>query len=402
MKYGMRILNLASREALIQEMERLGADPPGIGLMFPKGLTRAIRLSAVPCKIANLLKQELLSRGGDCAVSHGTLTHAVEVTDVLMIATERQYGKLIRKLKRQDFFGLPEFSEELAACIRNFNFGAFQLSVGGKILDLGERTHVMGVLNVTPDSFSDGGSYFDPERALEHARRLVEGGADIIDIGGESTRPGAAQVSEEEEGRRILPLVERLAGEPGMILSVDTYKADVARKAIAAGAHMINDISGLRFDPHMAAVIAETGVPVVLMHIKGTPRDMQKDPAYEDLMGEIVSCLEESMAIARAAGVKEEQIIIDPGIGFGKRLQDNLDILKNLAELKVLGRPVLLGTSRKSFIGTILGLPVEERLEGTGATVAVSIMNGAHIIRVHDVGEMVRVARMTDAVVQRR
>jgi dihydropteroate synthase len=402
MKYRMRILNLTTRDELIGEMKRLGADPAGIGLMFPKALTRPIRLSAVPCKIANLLKQELLSRGGDCAVSHGTLAHSVEATDVLMIGTERQYRKLIRKLKSQRFFGLPELSEELTACIRNYNRDRFSLTVGKRSLDLGERTHVMGVINVTPDSFSDGGTFMDSDRAVQHARRLVEEGADIIDVGGESTRPGAGQVSEAEECDRVLPIVERLAREHDMVISVDTYKAGVARKAIAAGAHMINDISGLRFDPDMASVIAETGVPVVLMHIKGTPRDMQRDPVYEDLMGEILGLLEESIGNALRAGIREDQIIIDPGIGFGKRLQDNLDILKNLGELRILGRPILLGTSRKSFIGTILDLPVEDRLEGTAATVCMGIMNGARIVRVHDVRQMVRVARMTDAVIQRR
>jgi dihydropteroate synthase len=226
-------------------------------------------------------------------------------------------------------------------------------------------------------------------------------GADIVDIGGESTRPGAEQITEKEEANRVIPLVKRLTRDPDMLISVDTYKADVARKALEAGAHMINDISGLKFDPEMAPLIAETGVPVVLMHIKGTPRDMQKDPYYEDVVGEVIETLQESMEIAHHAGVRDEQIIVDPGIGFGKRLQDNLDILKHLWEFKMLGRPILLGTSRKSFIGAILDLPAEERLEGTAATVSMGIMNGAQMMRVHDVREMVHVARMTDAIVQR-
>ncbi len=401
MKYGMRILDLGTREGVIREMERIGADQEGIGLMFPKGLTRLIRLSSVPCKIANLLKQELLSRGGDCAVAHGTLTHSVETTDVLMVATERQYRKLIRKLKHQHFFGLPELSKDIQRCIRNFNRRQFLLKVGDRELDLGERTHIMGILNVTPDSFSDGGTYLNPERAVGHALRMVGDGADLIDIGGESTRPGAERVSEQEELDRILPVIRRLAREPEILISVDTYKANVARRAIAAGAHLINDISGLRFDPEMASVIADTGVPVVLMHIKGTPRNMQQDPSYEDVMGEILAYLEESMEMALRAGVREEQILLDPGIGFGKRVRDNLDILNRLSELKVLGRPILLGTSRKSFIGAMLNLPVEERLEGTAATVCIGILHGAHVMRVHDVREMTRIARMCDAVVHR-
>lgn len=401
MRYRMRILNLGTRDELIREMKRLGADPEGIGLMFPKGLTRLIRLTGIPCKVANLLKQELLSRGGDCAVSHGTLTHSVEATDALMIATERQYHELVRKLKMQKIFGLPELADQIQKGIRNMNLRQFRIEVGGKLLNLDERTHIMGVLNVTPDSFSDGGAFMDPDKACLQALSMRDQGADIIDIGGESTRPGAAEVSEAEELARVLPVVERLSREPGMTISVDTYKAGVAREVIAAGAHMINDISGLRFDPGMAPLIAEAGVPVVIMHIRGTPRNMQKDPHYEDVIGEIVAGLGESMDIAYKAGVKEEQIIIDPGIGFGKRLQDNLDIIKHLPDFKVLGRPVLLGTSRKAFIGSILDLPVGDRLEGTAAAVSMGIMNGVHIIRVHDVREMVRVARVTDAVAQR-
>jgi dihydropteroate synthase len=397
----MRFLSLSKRDELIHEMERLGADPAGTALMYPKGLTKLIRLSSVPCKVANLLKQELLSSGGDCAVAHGTLTHSVETTDALMIATERQYRRLIRKLKTQRFFGLPGLAEEIQKRIQNMNRKDFPLVMGDRTLNLGERTHIMGILNVTPDSFSDGGQFTDFDAAIAYALKMCEDGADIIDIGGESTRPGAEQISETDEVNRVIPLVEHLAQEPGMLISVDTYKAGVAKKALDAGARMVNDISGLRFDPDMAPLIAETGVPVVLMHIKGTPRDMQKDPHYEDVVGEVIEALYESMEIALQAGVREEQIIVDPGIGFGKRLQDNLDILKHLREFKVLGRPVLLGTSRKSFIGTILDLPVEDRLEGTAATVSTAIINGAQIMRVHDVREMVHVARMTDAVIQR-
>jgi dihydropteroate synthase len=397
----MRVLDLKSREELIREMKRLGADPPGIGLMFPKGLTRAIRLSDVPCKIANLLKQELLSRGGDCAVSHGTLTHSVETTDVLMLATERQYRKLIRKLKRQNFFDLLRLSDALLKCVRHMNRTRYPVQLGERTVDLGCRTHVMGILNVTPDSFSDGGLTLDPENACARALALSAAGADVIDVGGESTRPGAAQVSEAEELARVLPVVERLQPHGELCISVDTYKARVAERAIAAGARMINDISGLRFDPEMAPVLADGRVAVVLMHIKGTPRDMQQDPVYEDVMGEIIAYLEGSMEIAVAAGIREEHILVDPGIGFGKRLQDNLDILKRLSELKVLGRPIVLGTSRKAFIGAILDLPVSQRVEGTAATVTLGIFNGANMVRVHDVAEMVRVVRMTDAVVQR-
>ena len=401
MRYGLRFLHLRSREEVEREIRRLGADPAGTALMAPKGVTRPIRLAGVPCAVANLLKQELLSRGGDCAVAHGTLTHSVERTDVLLLATERQYRKLILKLKTQRFLGLPGLAHDLERALANLNRRRFPLRVAGRTLDLGERTYVMGVLNVTPDSFSDGGRWADPERAAARGREMRDRGADIIDVGGESTRPGAEPVPADEEARRVVPVVERLAGDPDAIISVDTSKAEVARRALDAGAHMINDVTGLTGDPEMARLAAERGVPVVVMHMRGTPRDMQDDPYYEDVVGEVIASLERSLELARAAGVDEEQVLVDPGIGFGKRLQDNLDLLRHLEELKVLGRPILVGTSRKSFIGAILDLPVEERLEGTAATVALGIAAGARVVRVHDVPEMVRVARMTDAIVRR-
>ncbi len=256
----------------------------------------------------------------------------------------------------------------------------------------------MGVLNVTPNSFSDGGLYLEPGRAVEHAHRLVEEGADLIDVGGESTRPGSEPVSAEEELRRILPLLRRLVEKLPVPISVDTYKADVAAVVLAEGVDLINDMSGLSFDPRMASVVAEVRAGLVLSHIRGSPRTMQADPKYTDVLGEVREHLRERILLAEAHGVHPEAIAVDPGIGFGKRVEHNLLLLKRLPELQVLGKPVLIGPSRKAFIGKILDLPVEERLEGTAATVAVAIWQGAHILRVHDVQAMVRVARMTDAI----
>ena len=264
---------------------------------------------------------------------------------------------------------------------------------------LSKKTHVMGILNVTPDSFSDGGLYFDRKTAVEHALRMVEDGADIIDIGGESTRPGAEPVPLDEELRRTIPVIEAIASKVDVPISIDTYKAEVAKRAIEAGASVVNDISGLRFDPEMASVVAETGAAVVVMHIKGTPRDMQKNPKYQDLFGEIIEYLRGSMEIAKKAGVPEERIIIDPGIGFGKRPEHNLQIINRLDRFSVLGRPILVGPSRKSFIGLILdNLPPAERVEGTAAAVAISVFKGASIVRVHDVKAMSRVVRVADAI----
>ncbi|UCG79477.1 MAG: dihydropteroate synthase [Nitrospirota bacterium] len=257
----------------------------------------------------------------------------------------------------------------------------------------------MGILNITPDSFSDGGTYYDAAMAVEHAISMVENGADIIDVGGESTRPGSDPVSLDEELRRVIPVIRSLAGELEVPISIDTYKSEVAREAIDAGASIVNDISGLRFDSEMANVVAEHQIPVVIMHIKGTPKNMQKDPIYGNLIDEIRVYLKESINIATEAGVHEDKIIVDPGIGFGKTYEDNLEIIKRLDELKDIGRPILIGPSRKAFIGRILGdLPFSERIEGTAAAIAVSIINGANIVRVHDVKEMSRVTRVADAI----
>ncbi len=266
-------------------------------------------------------------------------------------------------------------------------------------LDFSKKTYIMGVLNVTPDSFSDGGLYFDISTAIERAHRMVEEGADIIDIGGQSTRPGSEPIMIEEELRRTIPVIESLSRETRIPLSIDTYKSGVARRALDAGASMVNDISGLRFDPKMSEVVSQYDVPVVIMHIKGTPRDMQQNPQYEALIPEIMDYLRDGIAIARKAGISEDKIIIDPGIGFGKTYEDNLKIIHDLHEFTFFKKPVLIGPSRKAFIGKILGdVPVTDRLEGTAAAVSISIMNGANIIRAHDVKEMVKVAKVADAI----
>ena len=257
----------------------------------------------------------------------------------------------------------------------------------------------MGVLNVTPDSFTDGGLFFSRDSAVERGLRLVEEGANIIDVGGESTRPGSEPLGYEEEVRRIIPVIDALAKRIRVPISIDTYKADVARRALDAGASIINDISGLRFDPAMAKVAAHYRVPIVLMHIKGTPKNMQVNPHYDALIPEIVDYLRISVRLAVDSGVGEEMIIVDPGIGFGKTFEHNLEILRDLREFTLLQKLLLVGPSRKAFIGKILdNASSSERMEGTAAAVAISIMNGANIVRVHDVKEMVKVARVADAI----
>ena len=260
----------------------------------------------------------------------------------------------------------------------------------------GSRTYVMGVVNVTPDSFSGDGLGLDLEAAVAQGRRFEEEGADILDVGGESTRPGFEPIPIEDELRRVVPVVRRLAAETALPVSIDTYKPEVAEAAIAAGAHMLNDVWGFRHEgdgDRLARLAAASGLPVVVMH-------NQRGRPFHDVIGDLLAGFRESLRIAREAGVPEERLVIDPGFGFGWDEKQNLEMLRRLAELRVLGRPVLIGTSRKSTIGKVLDLPVEERLEGTAATVAIAIAHGADIVRVHDVKAMVRVARMTDAIVR--
>ncbi|WP_042453868.1 dihydropteroate synthase [Neobacillus dielmonensis] len=265
-----------------------------------------------------------------------------------------------------------------------------QIQCGPYALDYSKKTMIMGILNVTPDSFSDGGRYNQINLAIEHAKQMVADGADIIDIGGESTRPGHTRISDEEEIERIVPVIEALSEHVPVPLSVDTYKSEVAKQAIMAGAHIINDIWGAKADEKMARVAAELGVPIILMHNR-------QDPHYTQFVRDVLNDLYESIALVKKAGVKDENIILDPGIGFAKNYSENLLMMQNLDKLVMLGYPVLLATSRKRLIGETLDLPVNERMEGTGATVCYGIQKGCQLVRVHDVKEMSRMARMMDA-----
>jgi dihydropteroate synthase len=271
---------------------------------------------------------------------------------------------------------------------------------GGRWLDFSVKTGIMGILNVTPDSFYDGGRYLDPQAAVDRAHQMVAEGADIIDIGGQSSRPGSEPVSESEEADRVLPVVKTVAGSVSAMISVDTYRAALARAALDAGAHLINDVSALRFDPALLGVVAEHHAALILMHMQGMPRTMQLNPSYEALIDEVFAFLQGRLEAAKAGGITAEQLLIDPGIGFGKGARHNLELLRKLHHFHALGQPLVIGTSRKAFIGWILGAEVNERLEGTAATVAAAILRGADIVRVHDVLAMARVARMTDAIVR--
>ena len=259
-------------------------------------------------------------------------------------------------------------------------------------------TLIMGILNMTPDSFSDGGQFKSHDKAIDHALKMVEEGANIIDIGGESTRPGAEAVQLEEELSRTVPIIEAIRLKSDCLISIDTYKSKVAEAALDAGADMVNDISGLTFDHNMALLVAERNVPVIIMHIKGKPRDMQENPNYDNLIKEIKVFFELQIAIAKRAGIDSGNIILDPGIGFGKRLEDNFEIIRELGQISTMGYPVLLGPSRKSFIGLTLDLPIEERMEGTLASITAGVINGARIVRVHDIRATRRTLTITEKI----
>ena len=260
------------------------------------------------------------------------------------------------------------------------------------------NTLIMGILNVTPDSFSDGGKFDTPEQAASHASKMIEDGADIIDIGGESTRPGAEPVSIDEELNRTIPVIEAIRDQSDCIISIDTCKSKVAESALDAGANMVNDISGLTFDEGMASLVAEKETPVVIMHIKGLPLDMQEDPHYDDLIREVKEYFTAQITKAKEAGISDAHIILDPGIGFGKRLEDNFELIRELKQICAMEYPILIGPSRKSFIGTVLNLPITERLEGTLASITAGVMNGARIVRVHDIMAVRRTIAITEKI----
>ncbi len=395
----MRYLHITSPARAEDELKKVGVDWPGVEAMLPKMETVNLLLKGIECRVANILKQEMLSIGGDVAVARESVACSIDRTDAILIGTIKQMRRLADKLAPQPF-RLKEVSGNIRRILANISRDRFILRTPNRVIELGKKTLIMGIVNMTPDSFSDGGMFRDIEDAVVHARKMEKAGADIIDIGGESSRPGSEPVAVDEEMARVLPLIERLRGVLSIPLSIDTTKAVVARRSLEAGAEMVNDISAMTFDDGMAEVVATHQVPIVLMHMRGRPRTMQEgDLTYGCLMGEIAGFLEERIEAAVSAGVHEEQIAIDPGIGFGKSTADNIAILRNLKELKTLGMPILVGVSRKRFIGQITGRErAEERLEGTAASLTAAILNGAHIVRVHDVEFMKKVALVADEI----
>lgn len=395
----MKIIEIRNHDEGAETLRKIGVDPYGIAAMVGKTEHHNILLSSQSCKVANILKQEMLSLGADAAVARGSVACSINATDVLLMGTRKQLTALCKKIEKQPF-GLSVIAENLITLLENSSKQEHVLKTSKRNIPLGEKTLIMGILNVTPDSFSDGNCYLDRQKAVDRALQMAEEGADILDIGGESTRPGSRPVTARQETARVVPVLESLAGRLSIPISVDTTKAAVAKRALAAGAEIINDISSLRNDKKMAAVVRNASAALVLMHMRGKPENMQTgDLAYDDVMLDIIRNLQTGVQKAVAAGIGRNQILVDPGIGFGKTYEDNCKIIGRLRELKALGLPVLVGASRKAFIGKFTGGGTSERLEGTAATVAAAIMNGCHIVRVHDVAAMKKVAAMTDAMI---
>jgi len=394
------VLALSAPADIAAELKRIGADAVDIAALEPKARLRLVKLDAVPASAADVLQRAMRAHDGEAAVSQRGTGGGGQTVDCLLIGTAAHYGRLCDELGTQSA-GLAQAAAEIERAVRAFERPlAIELRCGARALRLGERTLIMGVINATPDSFSGDGLAGDVGAMVARGEEMAAQGADVLDIGGESTRPGSDPVDAETEIARVLPVIEGLSDLVEAPLSIDTCKSEVARAALGAGATMINDVSGLRFDAGMAGLAARRGVPVVVMHMQGAPRTMQDHPHYEDLMGEIAAHLRESVNLAERAGVPRHQVVIDPGFGFGKTVNHNLEIVRRLRELKSLGQGVVLGPSRKSTIGKVLGLPPHERLEGTLAVLALAVANGVDIVRVHDVRAALRAVRMADAVVR--
>ncbi len=373
-----------------------GVDPASLPYLLPKLCHRNLLIKGVKLYAANILKQNMLSIGGDVAVHRHVISGKTDTSDCLIMGDLRHYRLLIEKLNVQP--GL----EPLVESIRRQIFPQaedLELIAKGKSMTWGNKPVIMGILNVTPDSFSDGGRWLDEEAAVSHGREMAEQGADIIDIGGESSRPGAAPVTEEEEIARIVPIVRELSSLT-IPISIDTTKSRVAEAAIQAGAAIVNDVSALRDDPDMQALVRDTGSAVVLMHMRGSPGTMQQNTGYSDIVEEIYSFLHERIESCLDGGIPTSSIIADPGIGFGKDLDGNLTLIRHISEFKSLGVPLLLGHSRKSFIGRILGAEVDGREEGTDAVTAWAAVQGVDMVRVHCVSRAVKIRAVMKAVME--
>ena len=399
-KFSLRILSLPFKEIKEEILTQVSPTKIGAVKVTNKAKYYHILIRNVKSVVANIIKQEMLSIGADAIVARGSLDLSVDLTNVILVGNLKQYRLLAQKIKAQPF-KLKFLGKEILELINNFEKDSFELySKDRKLTFNNSKTYIMGILNVTPDSFSDGGEFINKESALKRVEQMLKEGADIIDIGGESTRPGSKRVSLEEELKRVIPIIDAINKNfPNTPISIDTYKSKVAKEAINHGAWIINDISGLKFDENMAKISVEEKIPVIIMHIKGTPENMQKEPKYINLINEITEYFEESLAILEKHNGDLNNIILDPGIGFGKTFEHNLEIIKRLKEFKSFGVPILIGASRKSFIGAILKKDnPKERVIGSLAVAAISAYNDAKIIRTHDIKETLETLKLVDAI----
>ena len=393
-----------NKELLGEAIASIGAHPASLPIFAHKAEILPLKLLEVRTPAANILKQEMLAAGGDAIVPTGCIVNADKYVDVLLLGTLKQYKVLLKKLEQMQYFGLKQVALELQHAVA----AALKPQVlkttlaDGRVLTY-DKMCVMGILNITPDSFYEGSRVSALADVVARAGQMLEQGAQVLDIGGESTRPGSDSVDGEEERRRVLPVIEALRREyPEAVLSVDTYRADTAEAALAAGADIINDISAMEADKNMLDVVVRTKAPIILMHMRGTPKNMQQNCQYQDVVQEVAVYLAERARLLREQGVGADKIILDPGIGFAKDVEQNLRLMRDLHVLTSFGYPVLLAASRKSTIGAVLGgVPAAERLEGTLATSLQAVQAGAQMVRVHDVQANVRAIRMLEAILRK-
>lgn len=421
--HNLRVLDLHRSADLHAELDRIDAQASSSIDQLAQASFRSLKLEQVPARLARFLYQELVLEGGAVVLPAQMDDRSSESVSLLLFGTRYQLQHLAVRIRTQTSASVSEegadlnqLSEELERALQAYDHplgGA--LKIGPTSFAWNARTYVMGIVNVTSDSFSGDGimahSHDYVDQAVAAAERQLADGADIVDIGGESTRPGSQPVPTEEERLRVIPVIESLRRKTHAPISIDTYKAEIASEALDAGADLINDVWGLRMDAEMKRIVARRGVPVVIMHNRSQPKDAVQSQRlggryvgveYGDLLADVIRELRDQIGTALDAGISPEKIIVDPGIGFGKTVEQNLELVDRLAELRVLGLPILLGPSRKGFVGFTLDLPVDQRVEGTAAAVALGIERGANIVRVHDVKAIARVARMTDAVLRKK
>lgn len=387
--------------SVTEAIASIGSDKASLPIFSEKREILPIKITGVRTPAANIIKQELLSAGGDAVTPRGCVNCAVPSCSILLLGTTRQYRRLLTKISAMPYFGLPDIAGQLEEMLKT-SAPVTTLADGRTITY--EQIAVMGIINVTPDSFFSGSRVNDEELLITTAGKMIEEGAAILDLGAESTRPGSASIDGDEERRRLIPAVKLIHEHfPKAIISVDTYRADTAREALAAGAHIINDISAMEKDPNMSDLVVESGAPIILMHMRGTPADMMnaENTVYDDITNQVTKYLVQRAEILTQRGVGKDKIILDPGIGFAKNTEQNLTLMRDLASLTAYGYPVLLAASRKTVIGqTLGGLPPEERLEGTIATSCAAVYAGAHMVRVHDVAANLRAIRVTEAILK--